>query len=136
MGNDCCKSKKAAEIEKHKAGMTAGAADDTPQDSKTATPTPANNNTPKNKVSGADDDAAKLEQLYQGLDEQFQYYLDKDFKFPTNRADLIESEASPVLKFEIFLEFYRTAMIWNKILVMKVKQDNTTRRRKLYKNSS
>lgn len=61
--------------------------------------------------------------------------MDKDFKFPTNRADLIESPDQPILKFDIFLEFYRTAMIWNKILVLKQKHSNTNNRRKLFKNS-
>lgn len=55
--------------------------------------------------------------------------MDKDFKFPTNRADLIESSEQPILKFDIFLEFYRTAMIWNKILVLQKKHENTTKRR-------
>lgn len=69
------------------------------------------------------------------MEEQYDYYLDKDFKFPTNRSDLIESPDQPTLKFDIFLEFYRTAMIWNKLLVMKAKNDNTKRRRELFKNA-
>ena len=61
--------------------------------------------------------------------------MDKDFKFPTDKADLIESPANPVLKFDIFLEFYKTAMIWNKILVLKHKHNNMNIRRKLYKGT-
>lgn len=62
--------------------------------------------------------------------------MDKDFKFPTNKADLIESSEQPILKFDIFLEFYRTAMIWNKILVLQKKHENTTKRRQLFKSEN
>ena len=130
MGNDCCKSKGSVSAEKFKAERAAAMTPET-SGSATASSTPSKG-TPK-PTSKVNDDEEKLNGLYKDLEQQFQYYIDKDFKFPTNRADLIESPDQPTLKFDIFLEFYRTAMIWNKLLVMKVKHDNTKIRRKLFK---
>ena len=48
---------------------------------------------------------------------------------------MIESPDKPILKFEIFYEFYRSAMIWNKILIQKKKYQNTENRRKMYKTN-
>jgi len=59
MGNDCCKSKKGAEIEKFKAERTAAGMDDS------STPTP----TKSNKVGSVNGDDERLAELYKGLDE-------------------------------------------------------------------
>jgi len=130
MGNDCCKSKKAVEIEKFKAERAAAS---TPSGSQPATATSTPSKATPTPAFKKDNDEERLALLYKDLDEQFEYYMDKDFKFPTNRAELVESPELGTLKFDIFIEFYRSAMIWNKLLVMKTKHDNTTRRRKLYK---
>lgn len=120
MGAACCKSKKASEIEKQKKVLEERDTD-TPQ-----TPT-----TPG--VISMDEQSDNLEYLFDSLDTQFRWYLDKEFPFPTSRADLIESPDKPILKFSIFIEFYRSAMVWNKILIQKKKYDNTNARRKLFK---
>lgn len=103
------------------------------------TRTPSAPNLSKQKTAGIismDEDDDRLVDLYTSLEEQFQYYLDKEFQFPTNKADLIESPDQPILKFEIFYEFYRSAMIWNKILIMQKKHDNTKLRRRLFKEGN
>lgn len=67
MGNDCCKSKKGAEIEKFKAERTAaGFEDKTP----TAASTPAKA-TPSAKVGSVTTDDDRLEELYTALEEEF-----------------------------------------------------------------
>ena len=59
--------------------------------------------------------------------------FDKQFPFPTEKSDLIESPDKPILKFDIFYEFYKTAMVWNKLLIIHKKHNNTKTRRKLLK---
>ena len=80
-----------------------------------------------------DEDESRLKDLYGALKEQYLYYLDKQFQFPSNRSELIESPEQQTLKFEIFYEFYRSAMIWNKILILEKKHKNIKERRKLFK---
>lgn len=82
------------------------------------------------------DDISRLKELYLALEEQFIYFLDKEFPFPTEKADLIESPDQPVLKFDIFFEFYKSAMVWNKILILKMKHENARKRRQLYKSGN
>lgn len=47
---------------------------------------------------------------------------------------MIESPDQPVLKFDIFYEFYKSAMAWNKILILHKKHENAEKRRKLLKD--
>lgn len=110
MGTGCCSSSKKKDIETFKKERAEVFAD------RDTAPTPT---TPATAgVISLDDDEDRLIELYAALEDQFKYYLDKEFQFPTNRADLIEAPEAPILKFEIFYEFYRSAMIWNKILIL------------------
>lgn len=85
MGNDCCSSKKKVEIENFKKEKEEAFKDD---DITTASNTPATPKTPATPstpgVISMDDDASRLNDLYQALDEQFLYFLDKEFPFPTS----------------------------------------------------
>jgi len=104
MGTACCKSKKTGEIEKQRKIQL-----------ETTTETPETPTTPG--VISMDEQSDNLEYLFDSLDTQFKWYLDKKFQFPDSRADLIESPDKPILKFSIFIEFYRWAMIWNHALI-------------------
>lgn len=135
MGNacNCCGSKKKEEIEKFKA-ETRKAKIDIDENRSTA----AEDKTPKTPatpgVISMDEDESRLKDLYDALEEQFLYFFDKEFPFPTEKADLIESPDTPILKFDIFYEFYKSAMIWNKILILKKKHENQKKRRLLFKS--
>jgi len=59
--------------------------------------------------------------------------LDKEFLFPTSRSEIVESEDKPIMKFEVFYQFYQTSMIWNKILILEKKHLNMYERRELMK---
>ena len=125
---ECCKSKKADDIKKNKMfeeKVKKSFSDDTAEPKTPATP----------GVISMDEQTDRLSELFEALEEQFQWYLDKEFQFPTSKAELIESPDKPILKFEIFYEFYRSAMIWNKILIQKKKYENTENRRKMYKEN-
>lgn len=37
------------------------------------------------------------------------------------------------MKFDIFYEFYKSAMVWNKILILRTKHENAKKRRVLFK---
>ena len=138
MGNvfeNCCGSKKKEEIKKFQKEMRTREKIDDDDDDVTAT-SPSTPTLKAQKSSGVismGDDVSRLKDLYESLEEQFLYFLDKEFPFPTSKADLIESPDLPVLKFDIFFEFYKSAMTWNKILILHKKHDNASKRRKLYK---
>ena len=58
--------------------------------------------------------------------------MEKDFKYPTKKQDWMESDENPIIKFDIYLSFYKTTLIWKQILVLQKKYENIFRRRKLF----